>query len=149
MSAELKLWCETCEGAGTIDTTLGGDPRYTRRDEPCPDCDGNGWLAAESFRQRFVEAVNDRNDLHRQLAEAAPKAKLWDALNTALMSRSGITLDNERDCYMAAKQWAEAHDDSHSYKMAAQMAREERDAIAALKIEIASFPSAARASTEP
>ncbi len=67
--------------------------------------------------------------------EAVAKAKLWDTLNAALMSRSGITLDNERDCYEAARQWAEAHDDAGSYKTAVQKLRNERDTIAELKVE--------------
>ncbi len=37
-----KHWCETCEGLGTIDETLGGEHFSNPRSE-CPDCDGRGY----------------------------------------------------------------------------------------------------------
>lgn len=35
--------CETCEGAGTIDETLGGE-FFSDPEATCPDCDGSGEL---------------------------------------------------------------------------------------------------------
>jgi hypothetical protein len=42
---QIKRWCETCDGVGTIDERLGG---YAFSDPAakCPDCDGNGWWIA-------------------------------------------------------------------------------------------------------
>ncbi len=41
----VKHWCESCEGIGTFDNTLGGIPReYARTDETCPDCQGKGYI---------------------------------------------------------------------------------------------------------
>lgn len=37
-----KVWCDTCEGTGEVDETLGGES-FSGRDTPCPDCDGKGW----------------------------------------------------------------------------------------------------------
>lgn len=40
----MKIWCDTCQGTGEIDETVGGlPPQYARENAPCPDCDGNGW----------------------------------------------------------------------------------------------------------
>lgn len=38
----VKHWCETCEGLGTIDETLGGE-HFSNPKATCPDCDGQGW----------------------------------------------------------------------------------------------------------
>lgn len=38
----VKHWCETCEGLGTIDETLGGES-FSNPKATCPDCDGQGW----------------------------------------------------------------------------------------------------------
>lgn len=43
-----KYWCETCEGVGTIDETLGGVSPYARSDQECPDCSGEGYWIKES-----------------------------------------------------------------------------------------------------
>lgn len=40
--APVKHWCETCEGLGTIDETLGGES-FSNPKATCPDCDGQGW----------------------------------------------------------------------------------------------------------
>lgn len=37
--------CDTCQGDGTIDETLGGHS-FSNPKAPCPDCDGKGWWAA-------------------------------------------------------------------------------------------------------
>ena len=37
-----KFWCETCEGFGYIDETLGGEP-FSNPKAKCPDCDGKGY----------------------------------------------------------------------------------------------------------
>lgn len=34
--------CETCDGEGTIDERLGGEP-FSNPVVPCPDCDGRGY----------------------------------------------------------------------------------------------------------
>jgi hypothetical protein len=36
------LYCETCEGLGWHDETLGGFA-FSNQKAPCPDCDGNGY----------------------------------------------------------------------------------------------------------
>lgn len=42
-SSSTKIWCETCEGTGIIDETLGGIST-SNRECPCPDCDGKGYV---------------------------------------------------------------------------------------------------------
>lgn len=42
MSAAFKHWCETCEGVGTIDETLGGE-HFSNPKANCPDCGGLGY----------------------------------------------------------------------------------------------------------
>lgn len=47
-----KHWCETCEGLGTIDCTLGGE-HFSNPAAECPDCDGNGyWVRSAQRRER-------------------------------------------------------------------------------------------------
>jgi len=38
-----KHWCETCEGAGYYDATLGSDSQLANPKQECPDCDGKGY----------------------------------------------------------------------------------------------------------
>jgi hypothetical protein len=56
----LKLWCETCEGAGVFDATLGGDAQMAGTDQKCPDCEGKGYLmtkVSEPDRVKLLEAA--------------------------------------------------------------------------------------------
>lgn len=41
-AATWKHWCETCEGGGHIDETLGGE-HFSNPKATCPDCDGKGY----------------------------------------------------------------------------------------------------------
>lgn len=41
-TTDWKHWCETCEGLGTIDETLGGE-FFSNPKAECPDCDGKGY----------------------------------------------------------------------------------------------------------
>jgi len=45
-----KLWCETCEGKGTVDNTLGGNNINATDHDPCPDCDGSGGFISSVYR---------------------------------------------------------------------------------------------------
>ena len=42
MSTPWKHWCETCEGSGTVDETLGGE-HFSNPKAECPDCEGRGY----------------------------------------------------------------------------------------------------------
>jgi len=39
----VQVWCDTCEGGGTVDNTLGGDNINATSHDECPDCDGRGY----------------------------------------------------------------------------------------------------------
>lgn len=47
---ELQLWCGTCEGGGTVDNTLGGGNINATAHDPCPDCDGKGYIVSHRYR---------------------------------------------------------------------------------------------------
>lgn len=47
-----KYWCETCEGLGTVDETLGGEP-FSNPKAPCPDCGGQGWHSSPALGMRY------------------------------------------------------------------------------------------------
>ncbi len=48
---DLPVWCDTCEGRGTIDNTVGGmDRRYATPNDPCPDCEGKGYWVGRFIR---------------------------------------------------------------------------------------------------
>lgn len=40
----LERMCETCEGRGTIDTSIHKPHVTIRQADTCPDCDGSGWM---------------------------------------------------------------------------------------------------------
>lgn len=50
----MKIWCDTCQGTGEIDETVGGlPPQYAREDAPCPDCNGKGWWERKGDIDQF------------------------------------------------------------------------------------------------
>lgn len=51
-----------------------------------------------------------------EATEAQRKAELWDFFNARLLSRSGIVLNDKKDCQAAVDQWAEAHETHCTYK---------------------------------
>lgn len=56
----IRFTCETCNGSGEIDETLGGYS-FSVRHAKCPDCNGNGhW---EKKDQTIDDIVADREDL--------------------------------------------------------------------------------------
>lgn len=48
----MKIWCDTCQGTGEIDETLGGES-FSSRDASCPDCDGKGWWERKGDIDQF------------------------------------------------------------------------------------------------
>lgn len=51
----VKIDCQTCDGLGTVDETLGGHSKASSAAK-CPDCDGRGQVADES---RIYELVSN------------------------------------------------------------------------------------------
>lgn len=90
-----RLWCETCEGLGTIDETLGGHS-FSDPKAPCPDCDGKGWWRRAAPVHQ-VEAVGSKlNAISRELREQL----------ATLGTRDHATLNPER--YALAQRAVEA-----------------------------------------
>lgn len=46
----LKLWCECCQGVGSIDERLGGYS-FSNPAAECPDCEGEGYIEVNKKRQ--------------------------------------------------------------------------------------------------
>ena len=64
----MKAWCETCQGTGEIDETLGGES-FSSRHTPCPDCDGKGWWEmvmpeVGSVDVPYISAEQDKKHSH-------------------------------------------------------------------------------------
>lgn len=60
LNREHKIWCDTCEGGGEIDETLGGKS-FSNRHAKCPDCDGKGfWL--KSFETKPEESDKEKTE---------------------------------------------------------------------------------------
>ena len=61
-----RFWCETCDGAGIIDQTLGGQCPPADPSPPCPDCGGNGyWESPDDAVAEYI-AANDEYDAGRK-----------------------------------------------------------------------------------
>ena len=55
-----RHWCETCEGMGYFDATLGSDSRLANPKQKCPDCDGNGyWMPSAAPVAQLVQPDED------------------------------------------------------------------------------------------
>lgn len=46
-----QIWCDTCEGSGEIDETLGGE-YFSNPHAKCPDCEGNGFWLKEFGKEK-------------------------------------------------------------------------------------------------
>lgn len=56
---QYQIWCDTCEGSGEIDETLGSIAPYGDPHAKCPDCDGKGfWL--KSFETKYEEPIEEK-----------------------------------------------------------------------------------------
>jgi hypothetical protein len=75
--SKVKVWCECCDGTGEVDGTLGGLPQYSRCDEKCPDCDGEGWIGvprealAQPEQRGEVAAWYDGNKFYANTESAS------------------------------------------------------------------------------
>lgn len=67
-SQSIPVWCETCNGEGTIDERLGGE-HFSNPKATCPDCDGDGeyernvnisWTNIKAIHKRAVEIAEDQ-----------------------------------------------------------------------------------------
>ena len=87
------LWCETCEGGGTIDESLGGDS-FSNPKTPCPDCDGKGWWRRES-NPAAPPAQAVQPEPSKELESLRVEVEELDALRDKLagiLSRTAIAL---------------------------------------------------------
>jgi DnaJ-class molecular chaperone len=57
---EYEMECETCDGKGTIDETLGGEP-FSNQYEECPDCRGKGYLLLKSSTRTLFSSNSTDN----------------------------------------------------------------------------------------
>lgn len=87
-----KVWCDTCQGTGEIDETLGGES-FSSRHTHCPDCDGKGWwerviaASVDNIRtqQEWTDKHYDNNyaltqkDIERGFVKIDPYfvSKMW------------------------------------------------------------------------
>lgn len=53
-----QIWCDTCEGGGTVDNTLGGDNTNATSHDDCPDCNGRGFNNRHAPQPTTPEPVN-------------------------------------------------------------------------------------------
>ena len=78
-SEPVKLWCETCEGKGTVDNTLGGDNINATDHDPCPDCDGSGGFISSVYRAAPpAEAKREPQDWTHAAREKAGYEEGWN-----------------------------------------------------------------------
>jgi len=54
MSESYQIWCDTCEGSGEIDETLGGE-YFNNPHAKCPDCEGKGYWLKEFGKEEQGE----------------------------------------------------------------------------------------------
>ena len=92
-----KHWCETCDGIGTIDETLGGE-HFSNPKAECPDCDGNGyWIRrSQPVQLAAVDAVEqdtERLDWLIQELWAPPWNGFWYASTSDYLVKSREAID--------------------------------------------------------
>lgn len=76
-----------------------------------------------------------------EATEVQRKAELWDFFNARLLSRSGIVLNDKKDCQAAVDQWAEAHETHCTYKE--KLRHAEAIALRGVTIHSATIPTPA------
>jgi len=89
----VKLWCETCEGKGTVDNTLGGDNPNSTDHDSCPDCDGSGGFVSSVYRNHpapEAPVVEQIQSLQEQIA------LLEGTLESRERNISELQAENER-----------------------------------------------------